>query len=190
MPTRTRTRWSVGLLVLWCGAWLASPGWAAEGWNPTLLSKAQQEKLESLSLTDEQKSQIAALPESQAAWRKENEEKLTSLREQLQAARESGDMEQIRALAKQRKQIVETRPGYGQILTAEQRRELQAVGRGKGKGKSRPPASEEVRALRREIAEARSDGDAERVAELQQQLREQIRADRQTRPGGGAPPAQ
>ena len=123
------------LLLLLASALLALPGLAtepgAEGtgrrWNPIKLSAAQQQKLGTLSLTAEQKSELAALPEKQRAWRKANEAKLHEIAAGMREARKAGDEATRKRLRAERNQLFSSRPGYGDILTESQAEELKKL---------------------------------------------------------------
>ncbi len=137
-------------------------------------------RLESLELTDEQRKAIDELPEAKAAWRREHEDELQRIRDELVAARSEGDMATVQRLVAERQKLMMTQPGMMKILDEDQKEKFraEAAPRGRGPGPARGPS---IQAIQRQIRAADRAGDTERASELRAQLREYKQAVRESR---------
>lgn len=145
--------------------------------------------VEALDLTEEQRKQIEELPAAQAAWRNESSAKFKELATQLQTAKRQGDRVLENELREERLELSRSRPSIAQILTQEQKLELEkkrlARRQERVKMKREREAGRQaivagwagkveprIRAVRKQLAEAEASGNEEEVARLQARLAE------------------
>jgi hypothetical protein len=143
--------------------------------------QSQRHRLEGIGLTDAQRREIDALPARQAAWYRENGPRLDALRDEIREAQKANDQASLTKLGAERQRLVEQRPTMDSILTDGQRvrmyqqgrkqAEAAAKARAAGGGKRKSKRAAEIKALRKQMVEARDAGDMDRVKELQAELR-------------------
>jgi len=113
-----------------------------------IAKRQQRAPLAGIELTADQQRRLAELPEAQAKWRAEHEGELKRLRQQIAAARRSGDPEALAAAQDRLARLRRSAPSSTSIfedLSAEQRAQME---RNLRKRKPTQPSRDETEAER------------------------------------------